>query len=285
MNVLSWNCRGLGNPCAIPNLKFLIRRYKSDVLFLYETISYSNKIDELRYILSYGCSFAVDRVGRGRGIVVFWQKPANCVIQNYSRNHIDIIVNDTKHDTWRLTGFYGYPELSNRRTSWNLMRHLSESSNLPRFTLGDFNDILSSKEKKGRIERPNWLINVFRHATKDAGLSDISMEGYLFTWFKSLGTNRAIEKNLDRDMANNDWCFLFPNAKEKCLTTTTSNHYPILLQCENATVYHRAQVGFRFENAWLVKSGFGIFVIEQWWSFENDHIVSKLENCGKHILT
>jgi len=39
----------------------------------------------------------------------------------------------------------------------------------------------------------------------DAGLVDVHMDGYAFTWFKSLGTDRAGEEKLDRAMANDSW--------------------------------------------------------------------------------
>ena len=46
----------------------------------------------------------------------------------------------------------------------------------------------------GRTIRPPWLINGFRQAVIDSGLSDVPFEGYPYTWFKSLGTPSAVEK-------------------------------------------------------------------------------------------
>ncbi|MCI09869.1 endonuclease/exonuclease/phosphatase family protein, partial [Trifolium medium] len=79
-----------------------------------------------------------------------------------------------------------------------LTNPLFDVSVLPWCIIGDFNDILSATEKKGRAERSPWLINGFRSAVADAGLTDVHMEGYPFTWFKSLGTVRAFEEKLDR---------------------------------------------------------------------------------------
>lgn len=114
----------------------------------------------------------------------------HCAIQSYLCNHIDIIVQDTGHGDWRLTGFYGHPEVTRRRTSWNLIWNLSENSNLPCVILGEFNDIIAAEEKKGRVERPNWLISGFRQAVQDAGLIDVPTEGY-FYMVQKLG-NRQI---------------------------------------------------------------------------------------------
>lgn len=47
MNCLSWNCRELGNPRTIRVLGDLIRDHRPNLVFLIETISFANKIEEL----------------------------------------------------------------------------------------------------------------------------------------------------------------------------------------------------------------------------------------------
>jgi hypothetical protein len=66
-----------------------------------------NKIENLRYVLSYDYCMTVDREGRGGGVAVLWRNSLNCTITNYSSNHIDIEVEDTQRGKWRLTGFMG----------------------------------------------------------------------------------------------------------------------------------------------------------------------------------
>ncbi|XP_045821956.1 uncharacterized protein LOC123914831 [Trifolium pratense] len=280
MSIISWNCRGLGNPNAVLNLKFLIRKYKPDILILYETLVHSNKTEELRYVLGFDSCFTVDREGRGGGLAVFWHKQSNCSISNFSQNHIDMEVVDARRGTWRLTGFYGYPGGSRRRDSWNFLRHLSHVSNIPWCIIGDFNDILSSDEKKGRVDRPNWLINGFRDAVLDSGLIDIHMEGYQFTWFKSLGTDRAVEEKLDRAMSSEEWCQSFRDARLECLTVTSSDHYPLWLVRDPVRIYPRSDRKFMFENAWLVDSEFDSIVRSCWQNTGVDGVVQKLDMCA-----
>ena len=50
------------------------------------------------------------------------------------------------------------------------------------------------------------------------------MEGYPFTWFKSLDTPRAVEERLDKAIANNEWFRLFPNAKVENLVVSAFDH-------------------------------------------------------------
>lgn len=148
MSFLVWNCRGLGSPSTVPNLKYLVRTYKPEGIFLSETMTALNKIEDLKYILSFDSCFMVDRIGRGGGLAFLWKKSANCKITNYSQNHIDVEVEDKLHGNWRLTGFYGMPEIGRRKESWNFLRSLARTSALPWCVIGDFNDILSTEEKK-----------------------------------------------------------------------------------------------------------------------------------------
>lgn len=121
MNVISWNCRGLGHSSAVPNLKHFIQSYQSGVIFLYETIMNANKIEELQYILGFDCYFSFDREARVGGVAVLWHNSMHCFIQSYCHDYIYIIVQDIKHENWRLTDFYDHPEETRRRISWNLI--------------------------------------------------------------------------------------------------------------------------------------------------------------------
>jgi len=283
MSFISWNCRGLGSLSTVPNLKYLVRTYRPVGIILYETMTNYNKIDELKYVLGFDYCFAPDRKGRGGGIAFLWQKSLNCSITNYYLNHVDVEIIDPCHGKWRLTGFYGYPEGSRRKASWNLLRNLASLSNLPWCILGDFNDILSTSEKKSKSERAPWLINGFHQAVLDAGLIDSHMEGYNFTWFKSLGTNRAVEEKLDRALATDGSLTVFPNSRLDCLTTTASDHYPLLLVCLSRQQQGSQTKQFRFENSWLAEPEFTPFVQQCWDMYATETLTGKLKLCAEDL--
>ena len=155
MSLINWNCRGLGSLSAIPNLKFLVRYYKPDTLFLSETLVFRNKIEKFRYILGFDNCFVFNRQGRSGGLAFFWRNSFNYRILNYSQNHINIEVDEGFKGKWQLTGYYAFPEGRRRRNSWNFIRQLSRNTSLPWCIIGDFNDILHAHEKKGRTERPS----------------------------------------------------------------------------------------------------------------------------------
>lgn len=143
MIVLSWNCRGLDQPSAVPSLKDLVRNHKPDIVFLCETICLRNKVEEVSRILGFEGCFSVDWCGLSGGIALLWRRSATCEVQNYSQNFINATVKEDGDVNWRLTGFYGIANRGRRRDSWNILRELASQSTMPWCILGDFNDLLS----------------------------------------------------------------------------------------------------------------------------------------------
>ncbi|GAU40629.1 hypothetical protein TSUD_190060 [Trifolium subterraneum] len=155
-------------------------------------------------------SAAIDVEGRSGGLTVFWKDSSMCQVVNYTRNFINMIVKDEQWGEWRLTCYYGFPERSRRRAAWDLLRELRNMSSIPWCIIGDFNDLLSQADKKGIHPHPNGLCMGFRQAVSDCDLTDIPIEGHLFTWIKSRGTPHVIEERLDRAMVSASWLQLFP---------------------------------------------------------------------------
>ncbi|XP_058784794.1 uncharacterized protein LOC131659630 [Vicia villosa] len=131
MKILSWNCRGLSNPRAIPNLRQLAQKHRPDVLFLSETLSKKQKLESIRVMLQFDSCLSVDVVGRSGGLAVLWRDSANCRIVNFSRNYVNILVEDEMKGVWRLTFYYGYPERNRRRDAWSMLRELRDLSHEP----------------------------------------------------------------------------------------------------------------------------------------------------------
>ncbi|KAI4350924.1 hypothetical protein L6164_005327 [Bauhinia variegata] len=138
--------------------------------------------------------------GRSRGVAVLWRKEFNCQITYFSRNYIDVEVQDVNIGRWRITGFYGFPDRSQRRDSWNLLKNLHSMSNLP------------------------W------DAVTDCNLIDVPFKGYSYTWSRSRGTDNAVKERLDRALASSLWLDLFQNASLHNLVAPISDHNPIGLE-------------------------------------------------------
>lgn len=84
MNILSWNCRGLGNLRAETVLSHLVRDKAPQVLFLMET---KQTVDEMRRIqadLHYRSMLVVLCIRRAGGLAMLWKEEVSLDIQTYS---------------------------------------------------------------------------------------------------------------------------------------------------------------------------------------------------------
>ncbi|KAL8556180.1 hypothetical protein ACS0TY_003825 [Phlomoides rotata] len=53
---------------------------------------------------------------------------------------------------WHISGFYGWPERRDRPKSWKLLRTISPTLGTPWLCMGDFNEIMWVKKKKGETQ-------------------------------------------------------------------------------------------------------------------------------------
>jgi hypothetical protein len=107
---------------------------------------------------------------------------------------------DSVQGMWRLTCFYGYQEGSRRCDSWNLLHRLANESSLPCCIIGDFNDILSFNEKRGKADIPNLLINGFREALTNRSEHRSGSGGFGPKMVKAYETECSkIEPKFDRE--------------------------------------------------------------------------------------
>ncbi|XP_073057173.1 uncharacterized protein [Primulina eburnea] len=263
MIILSWNCRGLGHTRAVPNLRELVRAHRPTVIFLYETLTHSQKIEEVKISLGFDGAFSIDREGRSGGIAALWKYSDHYTVIGYSRNHIDLKITEPGQEDWRLTGYYGFPEQRRRREAWNLLKAVTRISQLPWCIIGDFNDILDSSEKHGEVERPIWMIQGFRETVMQCLLQDIQMKVHPFTWEKGRGNTHFVEEKLDRALASTAWMARFPEASVLNTVATCSDHSPLIL-VNDAPKTKISRISFRFENRWMEEEGFNEVVHDRW---------------------
>ena len=110
MNLLSWNCRGLGNLQTVLVLHNLVKFEGPTVLFLMETKLDVCGMESIRVKLGFKFCFSISCLGRSGGLALLWNDPAQITIQNFSQNHVDSHVQLVDGAKWRFTGFYGHLE-------------------------------------------------------------------------------------------------------------------------------------------------------------------------------
>lgn len=275
MSWVGWNCRGLGNSRSVRCLRDLIRTRNPVFVFLSETMVKSEKISEISTSLGFTNNFAVNSVGRGGGLAVMWKRNVMCTILSSSSNHIDVEIWEKNAPSWRITGFYGFPERHRRKDSWEFLKSLAGVSQIPWCVFGDFNDMRYASDKMGSIRHPQALLDGFSAAIDSCQLSEIDLEGGHFTWEKSKGKPNWVRERLDRAFASSSWLHKFPLCKLSVIHTTVSDHDPILLELCNVAM-SRKKFRFRFENVWLKEPNFHNEVSDFWRRLPASHILPKL---------
>lgn len=185
MSILSWNCRGFGNPRDVQFLMDVIVQKQPKFIFLCKTLCTKERVDKIKNLIGFEGSFVVDVVGRSGGLALFWKYDGEFRLSSFSRNHIDVVVSTTDREKWRLTGFYGEPNRRLRRNTWDLLRVLNQQSNLPWYVIGDMNNILSHEDKRGGRRYPEWLLQGFCEVVTKCNLKDLDLVGHSFAWEKS----------------------------------------------------------------------------------------------------
>lgn len=178
-----------------------------------------------------------------------------------------------------MTVYYGFPESARRRESWELLSRLGELNDLPWCITGDFNDIMSSHEKAGRVPQPVSRMIGFSNAVNGCGLQDLGMSGYPFMWDRSRGSSYWVAERLDRVFANADWVAMFSSAWVENVITSHSGHSMLITHC--TTVVINKNFCFRFENAWQRDIGCRHIVAEIW--SRNLGFIYKLVVCAREL--
>ncbi|KAK6134533.1 hypothetical protein DH2020_031703 [Rehmannia glutinosa] len=285
MNILSWNCRGLGNPRTILELRDIIRAKSPDVVFLCETKCKVHDIDRIKNSLGFfGVAFPSS--GRSGGLALLWKKSISLVLRSFCDRFIDADI------LWmgssiRITGVYGQPDVSLRRQFWQFFKTLHCSPEVPWICFGDFNEVLLQNEFEGTGPRATWQINNFRDALDHCNLQDMGFFGNRFTWHRLAVHPHTQRARLDRSVCNNLCRDIFPSWKVSNNDTYSSDHAYLFINLHHSHTSKfspgRRSKPFRFEAMWI-RSKECEKVISEHWNSSWDNIGDKLNNCKIGLL-
>ena len=167
------------------------------------------------------------------------------------------------------------------------MEHLHGTSSLPWLAIGDFNEITSMIEKEGGSNRTRQQMKYFVDTINYCGLKEVRFTGPLFTWLYLKEDGSQIRERLDRALAMMEWFNLFPMAKLVHLSSSASDHSPLILQLFAKPRKKRMGRVFRFESMWL-KDPRCEAIMEEAWDDGllggSDDVFNKcLENCRARL--
>ena len=239
------------------------------------------RVEGPKNTLGYDNAFAVSSAGRSGGLGIYWNNNTRVEILPFSQYHIDAIVTENGHDPWRLTCVYGEAQVAERPKTWDMLKFIKASSNLPWVCIGDFNEVLHRDEHSGVQEQSRAQIEGFREMVDICGLYDLSFVGRKWTFEKKVAGGTFCRVRLDRALATADWCSRFPLAQVSHLTAAASDHDPILLRWDREVERGRRKHGkkmFRYEVMWESHDEFEAMLARTWQGAGKAHTLRELHD-------
>jgi len=95
MNLLSWNCRGLGLFRTVQELVALAREKSPMLVFLSETRMKGGRVANLRWRLGLKNCITVDSVRSGGRLALFWHESVDVSLIEKHQRYIDVHVRES----------------------------------------------------------------------------------------------------------------------------------------------------------------------------------------------
>uniref|UniRef100_A0A2N9FS20 CCHC-type domain-containing protein n=1 Tax=Fagus sylvatica TaxID=28930 RepID=A0A2N9FS20_FAGSY len=266
MNVLTWNCRGVLNPCFRRALNELIKINNPDILILTETRLGGTRAAELAATLPFAGFLCTKTIGFAGGIWCLWKSDAlelDHLCSTEQEIHVSVKVKDS-NSSWLLSAIYASPRQAERRILWRNLSIIAANHDLPWVMIGDFNDIMSSEEKWGGNVPSHTRISEYRDCMNKCNMIDLGFSGPKYTWSNLHDISSLIMQRLDRAWANPSWSVLFPNALVTHLPRFHSDPLSYTCSLFVTILFVTSLRPFRFENMWLSHPDFMNVVIQAW---------------------
>ncbi|XP_074302679.1 uncharacterized protein LOC141634383 [Silene latifolia] len=248
-----------------------------------ETMMCTRDLTRVRNSCGFTDGLCVNSRGRAGGLGLWW-RDINVNLISFCNNHIMVdVLDENNSPKWRAVGIYGWPETSNKHKTWDLMRSLCNSSNIPIAFFGDFNEIVSMSEKQGGAIRRERHMDAFRSVIDDCALHDHGYRGNIFTWQRGLTEETIVRERLDRTLVTTDWQALFPNMIVQHLPIYSSDHAAILLKEESVIDRCRRRRKFKFEPFWMADEQCEGIINEAWRYGPNRDIPGRVKNCAMEL--
>ncbi|XP_016204864.1 uncharacterized protein LOC107645364 [Arachis ipaensis] len=184
MNVISWNCRGLGSKAFPSLIRNLRHEYGANIFFLLETHVSGVRGNQIRDKIEFDKSFVVDAVGHAGEIWCLWDSSVWSVdVLEHDKQYVHLKVSGNNSTPWLITAVYGSPQRVTRRTLWQAVKSYAASINLPWCLLGDFNAMFNNHEKSGgTLRNGHGACKEFQECVSTCGLVDLGFAGWPYTW-------------------------------------------------------------------------------------------------------
>ncbi|KAK4270612.1 hypothetical protein QN277_019396 [Acacia crassicarpa] len=139
MNILAWNCQGLGAALTVQNLKEVCFRKKPQLVFVMESKQKARVVRKIRRRCGFTQEWIVDPIGYSGGLALWWSEDITVNILFSSQNIIHTSILSGNFDTPDYVSFiYSPPGEEERNMCWQEIRRIGRNISGSWLCLGDF---------------------------------------------------------------------------------------------------------------------------------------------------
>ncbi|KAL5571935.1 hypothetical protein UlMin_021532 [Ulmus minor] len=262
MIFLAWNCRGMGQPSEIRELRALVRSSNLDCIMLMEAKVNSGTMQTILQHLHLLNHVYVPPMGLSGSLSVTWRDGIEMEPVTMNKHIISLLVFSTAGSApWLVFAVYGPNSNADKQLFWENIHHETDFFSGAWLIFGDFNTIWNNGDRS-RGAGLDIGSRRMRFALDNLGLLLILASSFNYSWTNCRHGNRRIRSKIDRAVANEDWWRFFPNASIRALPQITSDHNPQILHYFGQDSF--AKRPFRFEAIWT-KDKRSHWVVNQAW--------------------
>jgi len=264
MNCLLWNCWGANKPQFRRSIRYILKKYITDVLAIFETHAGGDQASRICQGLGFENSFRVDAVGHSGGLWLLWRTGIGEVSVVDSTDQFIHAKDVNGKDNVNLVVVYAAPTASRRSGLWDRLGDVIRSMDGPVVIGGDFNTIVRLDERSGGNGRLSSDSLAFGEWINDHSLIDLGFKGNKFTWKRGREERFFVAKRLDRVLCCAHARLKWQEASVLHLPFLASDHAPLYVQLTPEVSGNRGRRPFRFEAAWLSHPGFKELLLTSW---------------------
>lgn len=171
MNIMTWNIRGMNTADKLSQVFTLLNAHKLSLLSLVETKLSTSSIDSLQTKLHAWTLVHNNHTGsKGRIVLLLAKSVWTFVVMSSSPQHITLLLKNIGGLQCYCIYFYASNSFFERQNLWDLLHLDASTIRSPWLAMGDFNNALNLKDKKGGLPIPFSYLNSFENSLFNCGL-------------------------------------------------------------------------------------------------------------------
>ena len=286
MKCVTWNVRGLRNPCRRGVVGQNLWEWGADVVCLQETLL-ANPDLQTWSSLGWGRDMAhvhINATGRSGGVLFAWKETRFALQTAWRGQHVAAACLTSWADDRHIVfaSVYGPSISTSQGELWEDMIQMCETfPNHPVLIRGDFNVTLEAEDRSNGIGGRDPGSVQFRKTLLRLCLIEMGPSDRRFTW-----RGPSLQSRINRFLCSPSLADAFPLAEVSSLPRTLSDHSPLVWVAQAGIA---RPTYFKMDRSWTREPGFKEG-IEQWWSSRiiygtsSSRLATKLTDFRRHLF-